>query len=419
MNANTPEGSRIRVVTTLLLLLLVVTVVVIQMIQKADTAGKSISGEMGQMPPAAVIVTTVEVEKTRERTKATGFLKALSRSDVATQETGAVLEMPVDEGDEVHKGDTLAILDSRRIRAQIVEGKARLTTARNLLLQRRAEVSRAQSDYEMKAKLRPSNAVSQSTLLDSEKALAVAKSQADSALEGIAEGESRLELLNIRLNDLKVTAPFEGIVVSKSVEPGEWVSAGQTVASILAIDPIEAWLKVPARYLGRAARDRENFQVRQSSTGNLYIPEKVIAIPDIDPRSQLFPVIATLRNDDGRLQPGESVTGIIPIGRSTTYLKVPTNAIVRSPMGVMVLIIQAPAEGQKSPTGRPVPVQIAFQRDGYAFIAAKGSGLNVGDQVIVEGNQNLRPGQPVMIKPKENVLPAGSPTSQVGGVKVK
>ena len=341
MNANTPEGSRVKVVTTLLLLLLVVTVVVIQMIQKADTAGKSISGGMGQMPPAAVIVTTVELEKTRERIKATGFLKALSRSDVATQETGAVLEMPVDEGDEVQKGDTLAILDARRIKAQIVEGKARLTTARNLLLQRKAEVSRAQSDYEMKAKLRPSNAVSQSTLLDSEKALAVAKSQADSALEGIAEGESRLELLNIRLNDLKVTAPFKGIVVSKSVEPGEWVSAGQTVASILATDPIEAWLKVPARYLGRAARDRENFQVQQSSTGNLHSPEKVIAIPDIDPRSQLFPVIATLRNDDGRLQPGESVTGIIPIGRSTTYLKVPTNAIVRSPMGVMVQIIQA------------------------------------------------------------------------------
>ena len=215
MNANTPEGSRVKVVTTLLLLLLVVTVVVIQMIQKADTAGKSISGGMGQMPPAAVIVTTVELEKTRERIKATGFLKALSRSDVATQETGAVLEMPVDEGDEVQKGDTLAILDARRIKAQIVEGKARLTTARNLLLQRKAEVSRAQSDYEMKAKLRPSNAVSQSTLLDSEKALAVAKSQADSALEGIAEGESRLELLNIRLNDLKVTAPFKGIVVSK------------------------------------------------------------------------------------------------------------------------------------------------------------------------------------------------------------
>ena len=87
-------------------------------------------------------------------------------------------------------------------------------------------------------------------------------------------------------------------------------------------------------------------------------------------------------------------------------------------MGVMVQIIQAPAEGQKSPTGRPVPVQIAFQRDGYAFISAKGSGFNVGDQVIVEGNQNLRPGQPVMIKPEDNVLPAGSPTSQVGGVKV-
>ena len=45
MNANTPEGNRVKVVTTLLLLLLFVTVVVIQMMQNADTAGKSILGE--------------------------------------------------------------------------------------------------------------------------------------------------------------------------------------------------------------------------------------------------------------------------------------------------------------------------------------------------------------------------------------
>ena len=94
---------------------------------EADTAGKSISGGMGQMPPAAVIVTTVELEKTRERIKATGFLKALSRSDIGTK-TGADLEMPVDEGDEVQKGDTLTSGRATRL-AQIVEGKARLTTA--------------------------------------------------------------------------------------------------------------------------------------------------------------------------------------------------------------------------------------------------------------------------------------------------
>ena len=88
-------------------------------------------------------------------------------------------------------------------------------------------------------------------------------------------------------------------------------------------------------------------------------------------------------------------------------------------MGVMVQIIQAPAgKDRKALQVDQFLYRLPFNAMG-TFISAKGSGFNVGDQVIVEGNQNLRPGQPVMIKPEENVLPAGSPTSQVGGVKVK
>lgn len=415
MNQNSPEGSRAKVVAVLVILLVVVTVVVIQMIQKAQPAGQGgPGGAAGQMRPAAVITTGVEVETTRERIKATGFLQAISRSNVAAQEAGAVLAMPVDEGDPVKKGAPLAILDPRRLQAQVNEGKARLTAARNLFLQRTAEATRAQSDFDMKEKLRPTNAVSESTLLDSEKALAVAKSLANSALEGIAEAESRLKLLEIQLDDLKVKAPFDGVVVARDVEPGEWVGAGQTVASILATDPVEAWLKVPARFLGRAAKDKENFQVRQSSTGEHFSPETVVAVPEVDPRSQLFPVVATLQNPDGHLQPGESVTGIIPIGKPAPYLKVPTNAIVHSPMGVMVQVIQPPEGGQGLPTGRPVPVQVAFQRDGLAYILAEGAGFKAGEQVIVEGNQNLRPGQPVMVKTQEEAAQQGPPHGKPG-----
>jgi RND family efflux transporter MFP subunit len=416
MNNSNIGGSRTKVITVLVTLLVVVTVVVIQMIEKAPRAGAGghPAGAKPEMPPASVIAVKVGIETTRERVKATGILYAASRSDVAAQEAGVVLSMPVDEGDSVKRGEPLAILDPRRRQAQVDESQARLTAARNLFLQRNAEVTRAESDYEMKQKLRPTNAVSQSSLLDAEKALAVAKSQNNAALEGIAEAESRRKLLEIQFEDLTVKAPFDGIVISRHVEPGEWVASGQTVVTILAVNPVEAWLKVPARYLGNAGQDKEGFKVRQSSTGILFDPETVVPIPDVEPRSQLFTVVATVPNTSGNLTPGESVTGVVPVGKLIPYLKVPTDAIVHSQMGVMVQIVQPPEGGQGLPTGRPTPVNVAFQRDGVAYILADGAGFKEGDQVIVEGNQRLMPGQQLMVKPAPGQTLSGLPEVKPG-----
>lgn len=400
-NSNSNRGNRAAVVTVLVILLVVVTVVVIQMIQKAPMAGSggpSASGDgPPKMPPAAVIVAAVEQENTQEKAIVTGTLRAVAKADVAAQEAGAVAEVLVDEGAAVQAGAPLAVLDARRLQAQVAEAKARVTAAESLLKQREAELFRAETDLTMKAKLGPTKAISKSDLLDAEKNLTVAKSQLQAAKDGIDEARSRLELLAVQLEDLTVKAPFGGTVVARHVEPGEWLAAGATVASLVTVDPVEAWLRVPSRFLDGAANDTNTFRVRQSATGDLFAPNKVTRIPEVDGRSQLFMVVATIPNSARKLTPGESVTGVVPIGRPAEYLRVPINGIVNSPQGTIVQIVQA-AEGEGMPTGSPVPVQVAFERDGAAFILADQAGFKAGDQVVVEGNQRLMPGQSLMIK---------------------
>ena len=98
------RGNRAAVIAVIVIVLVVVTVVVIQMIQKAPMAGAGGPGGSGgppQMPPAAVIVAPVKKELTQEQASVTGTLRALSKSDVAAQEAGAVASVLVDEGDEV------------------------------------------------------------------------------------------------------------------------------------------------------------------------------------------------------------------------------------------------------------------------------------------------------------------------------
>lgn len=404
------NNNRAGVIAVLVIVLVVVTVVVLQMIQKAPTAGHGgPGGGPTQMPPAAVIVAPIAKESTQKRAIVTGTLRAVSQADVAAREAGAVEKVLINEGDEVKQGTTLAILDARRLNAQLTEATARLTAAESLLEQRAAELRRATTDLEMKQQLSATKAVSKSSVLDAGKVLAVSRSQLKAAQDGIREAQSRVELLGVQLGDLNVKAPFSGVVISRHVEPGEWVSAGTMVASLVTVDPIEAWLRVPARFLAGTAGALKGFKVRQSSTGQLFVPSKVTRIPEVDGRSQLFMLVATIPNPERQLTLGESVTGIVPLGQAADYLRIPMNAIVQSPRGTMIYVVQTPEGDGAMPTGRPVSVAIAFEREGSAFVAAEGAGFTAEDQVIVEGNQRLMPGQSLMIKSSEE---QGGPPAQ-------
>jgi RND family efflux transporter MFP subunit len=403
--AESDRGNRAGVVAVMAIVLVVLTVIVILMVQQAPMVGSrgpEVPGGPSQMPPAAVIVASVQAENTQKQAIVTGSLRASSKIAVAAQEAGAVVKMLIDEGDEIQPGATLAILDARRIKAQLDEANARLTMASNLLEQRQAEHVRAEVDLRMKVGLTASKAVSQSDLLDAKKNLKVAALQVKSAADGISEAQSRVELLDVQLSDLTVKAPMPGVVVSRNVEPGEWVAAGSSVATIVTMDPMEAWLRVPARHLDTAGKELEGFKVRQSATGQTFTPAKVILVPEVNDRSQLFTLVATVPNPDRKLSPGESVTGIVPIGKPAEHLRVPLNAVVYSAHGTVIYVVQKPLIDDALPTARPVSARVAFARNGSAFIVADNAGFSADDRVVVEGNQRLLPGQSLMIKTSDH-----------------
>jgi RND family efflux transporter MFP subunit len=403
--AESDRGNRAGVVAVMAIVLVVLTVIVILMVQQAPMVGSrgpEVPGGPSQMPPAAVIVASVQAENTQKQAIVTGSLRASSKIAVAAQEAGAVVKMLIDEGDEIQPGATLAILDARRIKAQLDEANARLTMASNLLEQRQAEHVRAEVDLRMKVGLTASKAVSQSDLLDAKKNLKVAALQVKSAADGISEAQSRVELLDVQLSDLTVKAPLPGVVVSRNVEPGEWVAAGSSVATIVTMDPMEAWLRVPARHLDTAGKELEGFKVRQSATGQTFTPAKVILVPEVNDRSQLFTLVATVPNPDRKLSPGESVTGIVPIGKPAEHLRVPLNAVVYSAHGTVIYVVQKPLIDDALPTARPVSARVAFARNGSAFIVADNAGFSADDRVVVEGNQRLLPGQSLMIKTSDH-----------------
>lgn len=394
----------------LALLLVGLVLAIVKLIEGAPSAAAVAASQGGGAsqgpPPAAVFVAPVEIKSAQDQTIVTGTLRAVSRAEVAAQEPETVAEVLVDDGDRVSQGDTLVRLDERRLKTEIAAAQAQFRTAQKLVNQRRAEQERAATDLEMKKGLMQDKSISRSEFLDAESAFEVVKAQLEAAAQAVAESESRCELLEIRRRDLEIKAPFAGMITARHVEPGEWVSAGQSVMTLVTIDPVEAWMNVPERHLSSLTKHPQGTLVRLSSSGEIFEPTKVIIVPDVEPRSQLFTVVATLSNPNGRLAPGQSITGIVPVGEQAAYCMLPVDALIRTRNGDFVFVADNSSKGPL-PVARKVAIRVDFERDALAFVRAGDAGLKEGDRVIVEGNDRLQPNQPLMVEEKgtPSVLP--------------
>ncbi len=351
------------------------------------------AGPPGGMPPSTVIVRAAERRDVAETLTVTGTLRAVRRAEIAALEPAAVSEIHVDEGDNVKKGDLIATLDGRRLAAQSEEAKAALTMAEAQLAQREAELVRAHRDKEMMESLWKDRAIAEREFLDSSRGLQVAISIQKAATDSIEAAKKRLELFEVRVSDLQVVAPFDGRIVARHAELGEWLREGDPVVTLVSTGEIEAWLQLPERHAMRLAETApEAIDIRLPDRSESARADKVRVVPDVDGRSRLFTVIVHLPDAGTNFTPGTSVTATLPLGAPVSRTVVPVDAVMKGYSGSYVYI----------PTGSPpmakrVDVQVLFQRDADSILAD--GDLKPGNEVIVEGNERLMPGAPVDPKP--------------------
>lgn len=411
-----PYGKLPWIIGGLALLVIAAVVVAIKLIHAAPTAGEAAAAGGGppsgppQMPPAAVFVSKIRLEPAQNLAQVTGSLRASARSEIAAQEPGAIAEIHADEGKVVEKNALLVKLDGRRIEAQLGEARAAVKSAGSLVAQREAELKRATEDQVMKKGLFEDRAIAEKDLLDAERALAVAKAQLDSANDSVTEAESRIQLLEIREKDLEIRAPFAGLITERHVEPGEWVAAGEVVMTLVANNPVEAWLRVPERFLTDVQTQPDRIRIDVAEFSEI-TPEEIRIIPDVDPRSRLFTAVAILDNSKGRLAAGLSTTAQIPVGNLEPHLIIPVNALLRTERGDFVF---RATEGE-APTGERIEVRVAFERGGELFLLpSQNQVFKAGDKIVTEGNDRLQPNQQLLIQER---IPEQSPPPETNEPK--
>lgn len=343
-----------------------------------------------QGPPIVVRTAVVETRPMQDHHRVIGSLRAVARGEVAALEEGHVVEVAVREGDVVRKGDVIARIDDRRLAARHAELEAALAAAEVLVEQRRLEATQAERDLERSQRLVGSRAISHEAHEHRETELAIAQSRLASEERRVAVIDNQRELSRVRLADAVVLAPYDGAVVARHAEPGEWILAGEPFVTLVSTGRVEAWLDVPERFAQSLAVD--SLQVEAPGIDEPLTSLSLKQVRDVHERTRTFPLVLTLDDRGGRLAPGMSVQAWLPVGELEPRLTVPKDAVIRN--GRSAYVYKAVAQGEQTiAVQTPVEVSLTAGDD----VALASDRLAEGDRVIVEGNERILSGSVIAV----------------------
>ena len=321
--------------------------------------------------------------------ESTGTIAAANIVDIRPMITNTVKEIHIKEGQDVKKGQLLFTLDDRNDRANYDKSKALADDAQRQL----------QRAKELVAK----NFISKA-------GLDTAEANAKSAMATARAAEVQLSFDSIR-------SPIDGRSGIINVFPGSLVQASNVVVSsttstatsttgamvtITQIDPINVQFIVAENNIPLLMQnDIANLKVSVTVGNNLtqiYEGKVIVVDNQVDPAIGAVRVKAQIPNQKRTLLPGQFARIKLEANTLKDAIVIPSQAVVINPRGRFVYIV-----GQDDKVSLR-PIKVTYEYQGNAAI----TGVEVGERIVLEGKQNLRPG----VKIKESkVTPSAKPAT--------
>ncbi len=323
------------------------------------------------MPPAQVVVAEVTAGMIAHESEFIGTVYYKEVSDVASDVSGKVEVVNFEEGERVKKGHMLVKLSSDLLKKTLQAARADYERILSDLKKAKKDLMRAEALYKEE--------------LLSEESYDGKIFSVESLEKKSASLQADVERLEAELYKKAIRAPFEGIVVQKHVDRGEWLFAGSTVATIAGDTYVDIIAEVPGSIIRHIKKGMETKII----VGGDQISGKIIAvIPRGDISTRTFPVKIRAINSLS-LAEGMEARVTLPIGEKEKTFTVPRDAVITVYGNTVVYTVN-------DSKAVMVPVRIA----GYEkmHVGIHGNGLKEGMKVIVKGNERLRPGQPVIVQ---------------------
>jgi len=246
---------------------------------------------------------------------ATGYVVARRMATVSSKVTGKVVEVFIEEGLLVEKGQLLARLDDSIPQAQLELSMSRLAAARYGLQEIRIQIQQAQLDLDRTQGLADRNLASRADLDRDGLSVEGLIARLDRARQDIFVAERSVAVQRTTLADMRILAPFRGIVVAKAAQPGEMISpisagGGFTrtgICTIVDMDSLEVEVDVNESYINRVYA-KQPVQVTLNAYPDHQFRAEVIAIiPTADRNKATVRVRVALLEKDDRVLPDMGV----------------------------------------------------------------------------------------------------------------
>jgi len=367
--------------------------------------GLALLSACGPKTPVATPAAVVEVGVIKVATASAsitselpGRTTAFRKAEVRPQVSGIIQKRLFTEGAEVKAGAQLYQIDSATYEAALTSSTAELSRAQANFAAAKSRNSRVQN-------LSSAKVISQQDVDDSTAAFAQAQANLDIA-------KASVETARINLKYTKVLAPINGVIGKSSVTEGALVSAGQAqvLATIQQLDPIYVDVSQSADELlnirtqmmaGKIAAKAEAKASLLLNDGSKYKHEGTVQFSEVGVSESTGTVVlrALFPNPDRLLLPGMFVRTQLQEGVHDNAILVPQQGITRDRTGNGTALIVTPenkVEVRQVKTSRAI---------GDKWLVDEG--LAVGDQVIVEGLQKVKPGATVKAVPAQIATKAG------------
>ena len=335
-------------------------------------------GAAFQMPPEAVTTIVAKQEEWPETLSAIGSAAAVQGVTVSADLSGTIDRIAFESGKHIQKGQVLVELDTRQERAQLAAVEAQRDLAR--------------LNFDRMQGLLKENVIS--------------RAEFDSATAEDKQMEARVGEIRAAIARKSITAPFSGVLGIRQVNVGQYLSSGDPVVELQALNPIYVNFNVPQQAAPHMRVGRE-VQITSEGLGDAAFVGKITAVDStVNAETRNMQVQATLANPNGALRPGMFVQAAVKVGEGRPVVSLPASAISYAPYGDSVYIVSN-LKGPGGQTYRGVKQQVVKLEGARGDQVGIASGVQPGDEVVTSGVFKLRNNAAVLVNNK--VQPSNNP----------
>jgi membrane fusion protein (multidrug efflux system) len=297
---------------------------------------------------------------------ATTSLEPNKQADVLARASGVVLSIPAEEGDLVRKGQVLLRIEDDEYRLRLKQAEA--------------ELEKQSTSFDRLSLMFERNLVS--------------ADEYDVAKNDLQAAEAARDLAQLEMSYTSVTAPFSGRITRRLVDPGQTVSEGTALFSLVDMSKLLAKVHVPSKEF-RTIRREQPVKLVLDSDGRELTGTISLVSPIIDPATGTIKVTVEIDDYPAGTRPGDFAEVRIVTARHAEALLVPKVAVLSDKGQTVVYVVP-------DSTAERRVVDVGFQDDRNAEIL---QGVEAGERVVVQGQRSLKDKAPVKLMDRLDLDP--------------